>query len=161
MSLKSGFQKFSKAMFNFRPGVWLDYKNLKSNTQYYMNQFRSLYHIEPLSRTETFEEALHRLNLTPEFLASQQKHYLFLIYFYLILASSIFCYCLWLILHGNIMGSLMSLAVTLYALSFAFRYHFWKYQIQKRRLNCSFSEWLHDWFRIKFSAGQKGKRHEI
>jgi len=158
MGLKSGFQKFSRAMFSFRVDLWLDYKNLKTNTQYYTNQFRSLYHITPLSRTETFEEAQDRLNLSPEFLELQQKNYLFLIYFYLILAVSVFCYCLWLIQSGNIMGSLMSLAITLYALSFAFRYHFWRYQIQKRSLNCSLIQWLYDLLGIKFSASQKGNK---
>lgn len=149
MGIRSGFKKLSKAVFNFRVDLWLDYKNLKGHTSYLYNQFRTLYHIQPNARTETFEEAVERLELTPELLALQKKRYHFLIYFYLGLSCLIFCYSAWLICSGNWMGTCMAISVGLYALSFAFRYHFWNYQIQRQQLACSFQDWLNDFLSSK------------
>lgn len=152
MGFKSGFKKFSKTMFNFRPDLWLDYKNLKGHTDYFYRQFKNLYHIPAMSKSETFEETERRLQLTPEMIQIQKKQNTFLMYFYLCLFCCILCYCLWLICFGNIMGSFMSLAVALYALSFAFRYHFWNYQIEKRDLSCGLKKWFLDFTRSQHNS---------
>ncbi len=161
MGIRSGFKKFSKAIFNFQVSAWLDYKNLKSYTNYFYRQFRNLYYIQPLSRTETFEEAEKRLELTSENLELQKKRYYFLFFFYLVISAGIFCYFLGLCLTGNFMGACMSFSMTLYALTFAFRYHFWCYQIQKRKLSCSFQEWLNDFVGAKVTRLiKKGRSYE-
>lgn len=161
MGIRSGFKKLSRNLFNFRLDLWLDYKNLKGYTNFFYNQFRSLYHIQPVIRSEsetyhTFEEAVHRLELTPELLDLQIKRYYFLTYFYLSLSFAFLCYSLWLGWLLNWMGACMSSAMTLYALSFAFRYHFWAYQIQRRQLSCSFQEWLNDFAGHKILKFIKG-----
>lgn len=157
MGVRSGFRKVSKAVFNFRPDLWLDYKNLKGYTSYFYNQFRTLYHIQPNSRTESFEEAVQRLELTPELLAIQKKRFNFMSGFYFCLACLIICYSIWLIFSGNWMGTCMSIAVALYALSFAFRYHFWTYQLQRQQLSCTFQDWFNDFLGPKFTQLIKGK----
>lgn len=52
------------------------------------------------------------------------------------------CYLVYLIIGGHWKGVLVCFGVVLLAASLAFRYHFWLFQLEKRKLGCSFREWL-------------------
>ena len=56
--------------------------------------------------------------------------------------AAIFLYFLYLsVFRHNLMGACMTFSLTLYGLSQAMRYHFWYFQIQSRKLGCTFQEW--------------------
>ncbi|MDF2529137.1 MAG: hypothetical protein K0Q57_17 [Gammaproteobacteria bacterium] len=63
---------------------------------------------------------------------------------YLIIAFAAFLYFTYNMATHNYIVALLSVAFILLCLSFAFRYHFWLFQMKKGRLGCSFSEWLQD-----------------
>lgn len=137
---------------------WIDWPWLTSSARYFRNQARELLKIERAQYSESFEEAVTRLNLTPEILATQQKRYINLFFFFLILTAGLFLYTLFLIVMKNWMGILMGFSLTLYAFSQALRSHFWYFQISQQKLGCNIQEWFHHFIPfVKFNRRTKSQ----
>lgn len=98
---------------------------------------------------ETFEEAIARYNLTEEDIASRKKNLLVSSLFYAGIAVALFCYTLYLLFSGVLLGSFIGLVLTAMALGLGFRDHFWYTQIKQRRLGLSVREWFDYSFRGK------------
>ena len=58
------------------------------------------------------------------------------------LAMMLFLYFLYNLFYGRYAAVLLSSIVMLLALVIAFRYHFWYFQIQQRKLGCTLSDWF-------------------
>jgi len=136
-------------IFDFRIHRWLGFGTIKKNTQYYYEQAKALASVEKPTHSETFEEAAERLNLSPEFLERQKKRYLLLSIFFVFLALSLGVYAGFFIVKKYWMGAVMCCSLTFFALTYAFRYHFWYFQIKHKKLGCK----LRDWFRSMPSKG--------
>lgn len=140
MAIKDVFKVSRKTFFN--PRSWLGYDQLKSNTQLVWSVIKDLITPAKADITETFEEAMHRLNVTEADLNNKaQVFFSYAILFVLFAAISLLFGCYYLFHHKALLGCLLSLAVTALFLSQAFRYHFWYFQIKHRKLGCSFEEW--------------------
>ncbi|MDF2691496.1 MAG: icmV [Gammaproteobacteria bacterium] len=61
---------------------------------------------------------------------------------FLIIAGLSILYSIYNFVHKHSIPAFLSLGFCLLCLSYAFRYHFWMFQITKRQLGCSFKEWL-------------------
>lgn len=139
-------KKVAGRFFNFRIDQWVDYENIKSTALFIMRQTKFLFSSHKPNNTqhigENFEEAKLRLNLTDEDLVLQAIQYKRFTLFFLLLSMAVFLYALFLIaIQRNIMGFCMAFSLTLYGLSQAVRYHFWYFQIQRKKLGCSLQEW--------------------
>lgn len=154
MGLWRGVKKGLGKVFNFQVDRWLDYPNLKGSAVYFYRQLKSLYKFETASRTETYEDAVARLKLSAEDLNIQRNHFEFFARIFFVLFLSILGYGLWISVNGNWMGGIMSLALAIYALTNAFRYDLWKYQIQQKKLGCSLKEWFY--YRFACFSNRKG-----
>lgn len=159
MGFLSSTKKATGYIFNFRVGQWLDYDSLKGTALYLYYLFRGLYRINPYQFSESYEEAKERLNLSDEYLNFQSKRYLWLSYFFLGCSLLFFSYMLFLGIKHHWMGTFMTLSLSLYALSIAFRYHFWRYQLIRQKLGCSVQEWWRDLFHKEIK--HKGTQREI
>jgi intracellular multiplication protein IcmV len=51
-------------------------------------------------------------------------------------------YALYTAFKGSMTTSLISFCLALYALTQAFRFHFWLFQLRNRKLGCSIKEWM-------------------
>ena len=91
---------------------------------------------------ETFEEAIARMNLTEADLKDRQKMFLMQTFVYLGVGLCVLGYAIWLAFQGYITGMLVTFLVALLAFSYAFRSHFWLFQLKKRKLGCTFKEYL-------------------
>jgi len=131
-------------IFNIRYKEWIDLEGLKGTTRYLGKQLKTLTYNQKPPRQETYEEALQRLQLTEEIVQAQSRRYFLLILLFLTLSFLVFCYFLWLCFLKNVMGSCMAFSLVLYGLTIAFRYHFWHYQIQRKKLDCTLREWFTD-----------------
>jgi len=89
---------------------------------------------------EAFEAALERLELTEADLQQRAKAFNRLRFFYLLVAACVFSYGIYLLNFYTLRGALASFGVTFIPLGFAFRYHFWLYQVRQRKLGCTFRE---------------------
>ena len=143
-----GFWKTSKKVaghiVDVRVDKWIGLDSIKQTTRGIYGSAKELVTPEQAARTETFEQALERLNLTEADLAKQKIQFTRLFYFFVVLAFTVFGYGIYIALQGNLLGFLIAFALTAYALSQAFRYHFWVFQITKRKLGCSIKDWLND-----------------
>jgi len=92
--------------------------------------------------SETFEEAMQRLELTEEDLIQRKKEFTRLIYFFLALAGLIVLYALYLAFMRSLAPSLIAFCLSLYCLTQAFRFHFWRFQLTHRKLGCTLKEWM-------------------
>ncbi len=140
--------KVTGFVFNFKVATWLNYDHLKDTTIYLCKLYITLFRIPTETNAkETFNEASDRLSWTEDLLKTQAQHFLTISCLFLFSFCCIFCYGIYLFqaMH-NLMGAMMSWGISCFALSQSFRYHFWRYQIKKQKLNCSIREWAQDTF---------------
>lgn len=145
MGFFSGLKQAGSYVFNFKVTKWLGVDQIKDSTRNIADAGKTIFIPQQANFPETFEEALVRLNITEEQLQQRKKEFTKLMIVYLILALLIFCYGVYIVVsYRNFMGFVMCIAVTLYALTLAFRYHFWIYQIKNKKLGCTIKEWFLD-----------------
>ena len=120
---------------------WFDWERTKSYAIALKNGIKFFIVPRKATKTETFEQATEKLHLNDEELSLKQKALLRLSLLMLILAIIIFIYSVLHLYWGSFRAFFVSLAVTCIALSLAFRYHFWYFQIKHRKLGCTVEEW--------------------
>ena len=91
---------------------------------------------------ESFEQAVQRLNLAEADLAKRARQFLQLTYAFAFFAFVVLIYAIHLLISANYHAAILCLVGTVIILTQVFRFHFWYVQIKKRKLNCSFKEWL-------------------
>jgi intracellular multiplication protein IcmV len=134
----------------YKPAVnvkaWMGWDIIKSSSIYVYNLGKSLVVPQKAESSESFEEALARLNLTEADLKTRQQEFMQLFVIYAAIGVAIILYCLYLFYTLSFMGGLLSLVVASLSFALAFRYHFWVFQIKQRKLGCSVQEWWHSKF---------------
>jgi intracellular multiplication protein IcmV len=145
MAIKDIFKVSRKTFFN--PSGWLGYNEVKGSIQTSWDLMKGMFIIPEPTYKETFEEALIRQGVTDE--EAQRRGNDFLTYAIVFLALSVttFCFSFYiLIIERTFAGCLLGMAVTALFAAQAFRFHFWYFQIKKRKLGCTFEEWKQSWF---------------
>ena len=144
MAIKDVFKVNRKTFLD--PAAWLGYSTVKDSILTTWNLMRSQFIVPEPTITETFDQAMTRLNLTEEDIVDRKNQYYFYAAIFLGLAfiSFIFAFIL-LFRERTFAGFCLGLAVTALFSSQAFRYHFWYFQIKQRRLGCTFEEWKDSW----------------
>ena len=142
MKKKSGSRigRLIGQIFNVR--LWFDWDRMKSYSQYIATGARGVFVPQQSTKSESFEAAKKRLNLTDEDLLIRQKGLLRVSILMVICAAFVFAYSIYHLYYYSIKGGLVSLVVMFLALTLAFRYHFWYFQIKERKLGCSINEWF-------------------
>lgn len=143
MGLLSGIKTAGGYVVNFKVKKWVDYDQIKYSYQKISGITVALFQPEQAERTETFEEALKRLNLTETDLSARKSEFTRLMIIYILFAVAVFSYSIWIVYaNSNILGFCMGFCITVYALTYAFRYHFWIYQIKNKKLGCTIRDWF-------------------
>jgi intracellular multiplication protein IcmV len=127
-------------VFKFR--FWLDTERTQGFLVYIVDMFKKLFYLQPQQSEESFLDVKERLKLDDAALLKQQKKLLSLSLFMLFLAVLILGYIFYQALYGSFVGAVLSVVVMFIALALAFRYHFWYFQLKRKKLGCSFKEWL-------------------
>jgi len=141
MGFWSSTRKVLGHAVDLRADRWLDYEGLKRSTVYILSQTKKLFTPETAHKSESFEEAVDRLDLSPQALSEQSDRYNYIAIFFLITTAALLAYALLTVLLGNWLGAGITFALSLYSLSLAFRFHFWHFQISQRKLGCSVRDW--------------------
>jgi intracellular multiplication protein IcmV len=143
MGFFSRMKDASGYLVNFKVTSWMGLDQVKSIGRNVAGMGRQIFTPNQAEYTETFEEALVRLNITEAQLEQRRKEFTRLMIIYILVACALFTYSIYVIYaHKNIMGFIMSFAITLFALTHVFRYHFWIYQIKHKKLGCTLREWF-------------------
>ena len=139
MPVKDIFKVSRKTFFN--PTAWFG-DALAVNSKVTWDTTKDLFIPQEATRTETFAEAMQRLNLTEADLEERSHRFLLYAYLFLLCACLSVVYGFYLLFAvASYAGFVLSLAVTALFLAQAFRFHFWFFQIKFRKLGCTFKEW--------------------
>jgi intracellular multiplication protein IcmV len=141
MRIFTGLKKAIKPLVNFP--VWMGYQTLAESGKAILRDAKDLFVPPESGKPETFEEATNRLQLTPEKIASREKAFFLLTWFWGIITLCALLYTIWLIFNDGLTGALLGIALTFLGSVLTFRYHFWYFQVKHRLLGATFKQWLH------------------
>lgn len=140
MAIRDAFKITRKTFFN--PLAWLGYNELKTYNKIIWDNLKDISTVAKPERAETFDAAMQRLNVTDADIARVSEAYLlYAIFFVIISAFAFVAGFIFLIGYGNFAAFVLALACVAILLSYAFRFHFWHFQIKHRKLGCTFAEW--------------------
>ncbi len=140
MPLKDTVKVSRKTFFN--PSGWLGYEMLKTQFKISWSVIKNLYTPPAAGRTETFEQATERFNLTDKQVESISKKFLEYTIIFVICGILTFLFSAYLLFrHASFAGLIIGIATTAVFFAYAFRYSFWRFEIKHRRLGCTFEEW--------------------
>lgn len=142
-------KKVTGQLVNYRIEQWIDYENLKGTFLYIVQKANNLFsdakkvhQQDRVENPDSFDQVKERFQLSDQDLEIQATKYLHFTLFFLLMSFVIFCYFLYLILKmHNLLGACMTFALLLFGLSQAFRYHFWRFQIKSKMMNCGLKDW--------------------
>lgn len=138
----SRFKQVLTSLFNVRQ--WLDYDRIKAFSLYLWQGFsKMVVPQKPDQNDARFDEMVQEKHLSDKDLMQQKQSLRRISYLMLVLALGIFCYSLYLLIGGFFKAAGLSCVVLGVALALFFRYNYWAYLIQERRLHCSIREWFY------------------
>ena len=133
-----------KSLFNrvFKIQCWSDANRVKGFFYYVFGMFQRLFVMRPKPAEEEFSKAQARLNLTDDMLLKKQQSLFKVSVLMAVFGLGMLFYTVYQCFYGSFVAVALSLIVSLLGWAFAFRYHFWYFQMREKKLGCSFSEWL-------------------
>ena len=144
--ISRGIKAYLKHFVNVRG--WMGYDNLAESTRHLTSTAKAVFKTpQGTGRIETSEQAMQRLQLTEQDIWQRQQEFMRLAAIFFVVMLVTLSYAFYLLSVGKFLGGIVAVGVTAIALAMAFRYHFWYIQIKKRKLGCTFKEWLDAGFR--------------
>lgn len=140
MKIIQGTKRILKPLVDFP--TWMGYRTLVDSGKAVIKTTKRIFTPATAQRTETFEQAMSRLNLTPKDIQLRQKLFLWLALFWLIIAIAALVHAVSLCLKGGLSGAMLALALACLASILAFRQHFWYLQAKHQVLGIDFTQWL-------------------
>lgn len=140
MAFKDIF-KFSRKTF-FDPAGWLGANELSLYNRVIGNNLKSTFSTPKPQHTETFEQALQRLQVTETDLQNTaQAYHAYYLFFIILSLSSFLGGFYYLFAYRTLSGWILATTVSILFAAQAFRFNFWYFQIKQRKLGCTFIEW--------------------
>lgn len=93
---------------------------------------------------EDFDAALQRLHLTETQLAERHTEFKRLVLIFGGASILLWLYTFYLLFNASFLFASLAALASSFLLAQTFRYHFWLFQLNKRKLGCSFTEWFHE-----------------
>lgn len=124
--------------------AWISYDEIKLNIKSVYGLFRQIFTKRPHVNItpETFTEAVARLNLTEQQINQRKKTFLYSALLYWFISLALVAYAVFLIKKALIIPMLFTLILAAFVMALAYRENLWYMQMAKRKLGCSFAEWL-------------------
>ena len=140
MGLFSGIGKATGKAFNVR--AWVDYDRVKESSRGLSRMIKSLFVPKRAQQSETFEQAVQRLNLTEQDIKAKQRELYWLSMLMFAITLGVLGYFIYHITNLHIFGAVVSIAAMAVSTSMAVRYHFYYFQTKQRKLGCSLKQWF-------------------
>lgn len=137
---KSKIGGLLRRIFNVRE--WIDWNRIKSGGEYISKGAKQVFIATPVHPVESFSEAQRRLKLTEDSITARGRALLRTSLLMACLAILLFCYAIYHFIWGTIHSGVLSLSLSVVSIAFAFRYHFWYFQITQRKLGCNLRDWV-------------------
>ncbi len=140
MALKDVFKVTRKTFFN--PTGWLGYDMLSAQFKLSSDIIKNAFAPRVARHTETFDEAMARLQLTESDIQKIGSRYFLIALIFFVCGILTFLFSFYLLFHYvAIAGWILGLATTGLFIAYSFRNHFLYFQIKHRKLGCTFAEW--------------------
>ena len=136
------FKKVANRLVDIRVDKWMSLSYISETTNRFKGLLTEIVVPKKATYSETFEEAMLRLELTEADIMQRKKEFTRLCYFFVVLAIGVLGYALYLAFTGTMIAALIAFCLSFYAFTQAFRFHFWLFQLKHRKLGCTFKEWL-------------------
>jgi len=134
------FKKFFRFFFN--PKAWMGYDHLVAQNRFLRNTLKKIFIPGQASHTESFKEAVQRLQLSEQALKEKMNSFKRLSTFFIAMSLIVFLYAIYLYSQALYFPALITVLLGFVLVVQSFRYHFWYMQIRKEKLGCTFREWL-------------------
>jgi intracellular multiplication protein IcmV len=121
--------------------LWMGLSQLIVNAKAILRNFNGMKVRRPAVRKETFEEAVARLSFSEDDIKNRMRSCLTLAIIYYFASLLFLVYTIYMIVHLQL-GMVLGLLITTLMAVFAYREHFWYFQLKTRRLGNSFRNWL-------------------
>ncbi len=135
-------RKVLSRIFDVRVDRWMSWDYLSETADRYKVLLVDMVIPKKATYSETFDEALERMQLTQEDINQRKQEFTRLFYFFLALSLLVVCYALYMAFRGYMVPALISFCLAFYAFTQAFRFNFWLFQIKHRKLGCTIKEWM-------------------
>lgn len=139
-SIGKGTKWVLKPFFDFR--IWSSAAEIKRSAKLIHDEAVDFGKPKEATHEESFTEAMARMQLTETDIKQRQQSFLWIALIFLGLGMLGLAYTIFMLWQGHILGGLLALVVSLLVFAYAFRYHFWFFQIKHRKLGCTIQEWL-------------------
>lgn len=140
MGFRSRTKKMVKPFINVR--YWASWDEHKSHWENLKElAVATFFPTIETEREESFDEAVTRLDVSETTIRARMRQCLGFALFFFIAGLCSATYTAYLLYSKEFAVSFLSIGVTSLLFSYAFRYHFWYFQIKNRRLGCTFKDW--------------------
>lgn len=129
-----------KAFFN--PRAWSSYDMMLDIWSYLVDAVTRFFLPAPRKNYQKLDEVMIKLSLSEKDIQLRKKIFFRMSILLFILGLLIFAYTVYHLLYRQYIVVIVGTVVSLLALTFAFRYHFWYFQLKKEKLGCTFKEWF-------------------
>ncbi len=133
---------FSKVI---TPTQWVGLDSLKQNGRLIGGMAKTVFSLNKQRKSKklTFEQAMEHYHLSEQDIQQKMKKALQIVWFCLGLSALLFGYGIYLFIVSKTLPALVCVILLLVMLAQAFREHFNYFQMDQRRLGCTYPEWWH------------------
>lgn len=139
MAVKDVLKVTRKTFFN--PSAWVDARGIAYQHNAIMDIIKSMFRRNLPERSETFEQAMKRQNLTDKDIQNGIATYRALAFVFLLFGVALIAYTIFLLVHSTPLGGLLAFAASALFFAQAFRFDFWAFQMRERKLGLRFADW--------------------
>ena len=118
------------------------YNELKNNTGYVKNTVKSFLAVGGMGSTGERYDKFEDMPFSEKQIQATYQSLKKLAITYMTVVCLAVLYLLYNLVNHNYLTALLSVCFAMACLSMAYRYHFWMMQIKKRKLGCTFHEYL-------------------
>lgn len=143
--LKQLFDKY----FNYK--AWVDLERTKEISNYFLNIIKKFFIPQKSNQVAVrkLDDVMQEMGLTEEDVAKKSITFKRMYRLMLVAALFFYVYSLYQLIYGGFLSVMVACVIAFVCLTLAFRYHFWYFQIKKRKLGCT----IREWFRESFMEG--------
>ena len=127
---------------------WASWESLKKNGKTVaslLNDLKTPDLSQPINKV-SFDEAMKRYGLTDKDMQKRMQSHWYVAVVCAVLGVGTLGWTIHLLTKSLFLSSLVSLALAALMLVYAFREHFYYFQMKKRRLDCTVREWIFSFF---------------
>lgn|SRR3990167_6774695 len=127
---------------------WASWGSVKANAKNitdFMGTFKKD-SAAPSAQKETFSEVMKKYGLTERDVAIRSTRHFNVAMFCAFFGIAAFAWMFILFFKGMVLSGIVALAVSVLMFSYAFREHFFYYEMKHRRLDCTVKEWFSSLF---------------